>query len=264
MDAMFLKFADDLDNLTGGSLSVSDNLANERILLINSPGMEKPISLCVVHFSQAIGVCVQKTFPVRCHQWTDVDGDYIEVVKDNVQWFFVLDFNDQAMNRHFKKYNDLEEVHATQPNLLMVLAQPSLQSTRAVAELPAASENPSKPISARRAFAGAARLSQPSPEAEPASPFAIRSRSVSQPRPHHRRSHAQPRRAASIRRSAVETYDLSDSTGSSHPDCPRSPLGHRRLELRSYGSACCTCSGTCQRLGRGRGKGKGKLASDQK
>ncbi|TYK26784.1 CACTA en-spm transposon protein [Cucumis melo var. makuwa] len=120
MDAMFLKFADDLDNLTGGSLSVSDNLANERILLINSPGMEKPISLCVVHFSQAIGVCVQKTFPVRCHQWTDVDGDYIEVVKDNVQWFFVLDFNDQAMNRHFKKYNDLEEVHATQPNLLML------------------------------------------------------------------------------------------------------------------------------------------------
>ncbi|TYK22893.1 ty3-gypsy retrotransposon protein [Cucumis melo var. makuwa] len=76
--------------------------------------------------------------------------------------------------------------------------------------------------------------------------------------------------------------------------------GHRRPDFRSYGSACCTCSRTCQRLGtiyrtllgskqapsgtssgslteyfiltlfmscfsgRGRGKGKGKLASDQK
>ncbi|KAA0026002.1 hypothetical protein E6C27_scaffold34G003250 [Cucumis melo var. makuwa] len=40
------------------------------------------------------------------------------------------------------------------------------------------------------------------------------------------------------------------------------PSGHRRLDFRSYGSACCTCSGTCQLLGRGRGKGKGKLVGD--
>ncbi|KAA0053576.1 hypothetical protein E5676_scaffold522G00960 [Cucumis melo var. makuwa] len=65
--------------------------------------------------------------------------------------------------------------------------------------------------------------------------------------------------------------------GSSQPDCLSvsfgfatdqyvlgAPPGHRRPDFHSYGSTCCTCSGTCQLLGRGRGKGKGKLAGDQK
>ncbi|KAA0036738.1 uncharacterized protein E6C27_scaffold20G00150 [Cucumis melo var. makuwa] len=46
-------------------------------------------------------------------------------------------------------------------------------------------------------------------------------------------------------------------------DCVVSP----GTEDQSYvptGAHDCTCSGTCQRLGRGRGKGKGKLASDPK
>ncbi|KAL0546258.1 hypothetical protein IC582_016164 [Cucumis melo] len=126
-DDMFLQFEDDLDNnIAGGSSSVGDNtesssqqttptprrraqsrlLELERHVAINgripmtiAPGAEKPISPHAVRFSQAIGVCVRKTFPVRCLKWTDVGREYIEVVKGDLQRFFVLDFNDQAMNR---------------------------------------------------------------------------------------------------------------------------------------------------------------------
>ncbi|XP_050940280.1 uncharacterized protein LOC127149120 isoform X2 [Cucumis melo] len=195
-DDMFLQFEDDLDNnIAGGSSSVGDNtesssqqttptprrraqsrlLELERHVAINgripmtiAPGAEKPISPHAVRFSQAIGVCVRKTFPVRCLKWTDVGREYIEVVKGdlqvikctthlymisfetyltlanlmcyvcNVQRFFVLDFNDQAMNRfvehqmlttfkefradchtHFKKYSDPEEARANPPNALV-------------------------------------------------------------------------------------------------------------------------------------------------
>ncbi|KAA0059631.1 CACTA en-spm transposon protein [Cucumis melo var. makuwa] len=93
-DAMFLEFTDNLDNLTGGSSSVGDNsksssqpsatstpkrraqseflelehysAANGRILMTIALGAKKPISPYVVRFSQR---------------------------------FFVLDFNDQTMNR---------------------------------------------------------------------------------------------------------------------------------------------------------------------
>ncbi|KAA0048145.1 CACTA en-spm transposon protein [Cucumis melo var. makuwa] len=72
-------------------------------------------------------------------QWavSNVGKEYIDVVKGNL-YFFVLDFNDQAMNRfvehqmlstfkeflgdchrHFKKYNDLEEARANPPHLLV-------------------------------------------------------------------------------------------------------------------------------------------------
>uniref|UniRef100_A0A9I9ELP9 CACTA en-spm transposon protein n=1 Tax=Cucumis melo TaxID=3656 RepID=A0A9I9ELP9_CUCME len=38
-----------------------------------------------VRFSQAIGVCVRKTFPVHCLKWADVGREYIEVVKGDLQ-----------------------------------------------------------------------------------------------------------------------------------------------------------------------------------
>ncbi|XP_050936383.1 uncharacterized protein LOC127144457 [Cucumis melo] len=92
-DDMFLQFEDDLDNnIAGGSSSVGDNTGsssqqttptprrraqsrllelerhvaiNGRIPMTIAPGAEKPISPHAVRFSQAIGVCVRKTFPVR-------------------------------------------------------------------------------------------------------------------------------------------------------------------------------------------------------
>ncbi|KAA0039668.1 CACTA en-spm transposon protein [Cucumis melo var. makuwa] len=99
--AIFLKFIKDLNNPAGGSSSVSENSGLDE---------KKPISPHVVCFSQAIDVYVSKTFPICCLKWADIGRlEYIEVVKGDLQHLFVLDFNDQAMNTHFKKYNDPEE-----------------------------------------------------------------------------------------------------------------------------------------------------------
>ncbi|KAA0050689.1 CACTA en-spm transposon protein [Cucumis melo var. makuwa] len=70
--------------------------------------------------------------------WTDIGREYIEVVKGDLQQFFVLDFNDQEMNKfvehqilttfkefladchkHFRKYSDPEEARANPPNVLV-------------------------------------------------------------------------------------------------------------------------------------------------
>ncbi|KAA0057398.1 CACTA en-spm transposon protein [Cucumis melo var. makuwa] len=136
---MFLQFEDDLDNIAGGSSSVGDNTGSssqQTTPTLRRP--EKPISPYAVRFSQVIGVCVRKTFLVHCLKWADVGKEYIEVVKGDLQRLFVLDFNDQAMNRfvehqmlttfkefwadchrHFKKYSDLEEARANPPNALV-------------------------------------------------------------------------------------------------------------------------------------------------
>uniref|UniRef100_A0A9I9E598 CACTA en-spm transposon protein n=1 Tax=Cucumis melo TaxID=3656 RepID=A0A9I9E598_CUCME len=74
---------------------------NACILMAISLNTKKSISLYVVHFSQAIS-------------WATIGREYIEVVKANLQWFFVFDFNDQAMNRFieyqmlstFKEFQD--------------------------------------------------------------------------------------------------------------------------------------------------------------
>ncbi|TYK14632.1 CACTA en-spm transposon protein [Cucumis melo var. makuwa] len=139
-DAMFIEFEDDLDNVAGGSSSVGDNTKrhvaiNGHISMTIAPGEEKPIFPHVVRFNQMIGVCVRKIFPVCCLKWADVGREYIEVVKGDLQRLFVLDFNDQIMNRfvehqmlttfkefradyhrHFKKYSDPEEARANRPN----------------------------------------------------------------------------------------------------------------------------------------------------
>ncbi|KAA0040881.1 CACTA en-spm transposon protein [Cucumis melo var. makuwa] len=136
--AMFLEFEDHLDNIARGSSSVGDNTErhvaiNGRIPMTIALEAEKPISPHAVHFSQATDVCVRKTFPVRCLKWADVEREYIERL-------FVLDFNDQAMNRfvehqmlttfkefrtdchrHFKKYSNREEARANPPNALYEL-----------------------------------------------------------------------------------------------------------------------------------------------
>ncbi|KAA0025379.1 CACTA en-spm transposon protein [Cucumis melo var. makuwa] len=108
MDDMFLQFEDDLDNIAGGSSSVDDNT----------------------------GSSSQKTTPTP--RRPDVGREYIEVVKGDLKRLFVLDFNDQVMNRfvehqmlttfkefrvdchrHFKKYSGPEEARANPPNALV-------------------------------------------------------------------------------------------------------------------------------------------------
>ncbi|KAA0059655.1 CACTA en-spm transposon protein [Cucumis melo var. makuwa] len=122
---MFLKFEDDLDNLAGGSSSMGDNAET-----------------CVVSTLRAGAP--------RCSQWANFDDDHPwsreayfptrrSLQLGNRRQFFVLDFNDQAMNRfvehqmlttfkefradchrHFKKYNDVEEARVNPPNILAV------------------------------------------------------------------------------------------------------------------------------------------------
>ncbi|KAA0033022.1 CACTA en-spm transposon protein [Cucumis melo var. makuwa] len=112
--------------------------ANGRIPISIAPSVEKPILPHIVWFSQAIDGCVRKTFPVHHLRWADVGREYIEVVKGDLQCFFMLDFNDQAMNRfvkhqmltcfkkfrgdcrrHFEKYSNPEEAHANQPHIVV-------------------------------------------------------------------------------------------------------------------------------------------------
>ncbi|TYK11654.1 CACTA en-spm transposon protein [Cucumis melo var. makuwa] len=145
-DDMFLQFEDDLDNIAGGSSSVGDNTGsssqqttptprrraqsrllelerhvaiNGRIPMMIAPRAEKPISPQVVRFSQAIGVCVRKTFPVRCLKWADVGREYIEVVKGDLQMLTTFKEFRADCHKHFKKYSDPEEARANPPNALV-------------------------------------------------------------------------------------------------------------------------------------------------
>ncbi|KAA0026099.1 CACTA en-spm transposon protein [Cucumis melo var. makuwa] len=119
--AMFLELGKDLNNNVGGSSSMGDNSdeslettqpsstprcvqsrllklewnvhANGIILMSIAFGEEEPISPYAIWFSQAIDVCVRKTFLIYCLRWADVGREYIEIVKGDLPRFFTVDFN---------------------------------------------------------------------------------------------------------------------------------------------------------------------------
>ncbi|KAA0048642.1 CACTA en-spm transposon protein [Cucumis melo var. makuwa] len=105
MNAMFLEFEDDLDNIAGGSSSVGDNTGS------SSQQPATPTPRRRAH--QTIGMCVRKTFSVRYLKWADVGREYIEVVKGDLQRLSVLDFNGQAVN------SNSEEARANPLNALV-------------------------------------------------------------------------------------------------------------------------------------------------
>ncbi|TYK30274.1 hypothetical protein E5676_scaffold344G00350 [Cucumis melo var. makuwa] len=132
--------------------------------------------------------------------------------------------------------------------LLCSAAQPSRNRNRAVAELPAAPGESSKPICAAER-----------PSEQPS--LARRSRvEAASARP-------QPTRLCGPtgHQSSMD-IDMTRVTrrGPRIPTVLGVPRGTEDQSYVPTGAHDCTCSGTCQRLGRGRGKGKGKLASDPK
>ncbi|TYJ98632.1 CACTA en-spm transposon protein [Cucumis melo var. makuwa] len=147
-DAMFLEFEDDLDNdLVEGLSSMGDYAGlssqpsatptprrrvqfqllelerhvavNGRISMTITPRAEKPISSHAVRFSQVIGMCVRSTFPICCLKWVDVDREYIEVVKGDLQMLTTFKEFRADCHRYFKKYSNLEEAHANPLNILV-------------------------------------------------------------------------------------------------------------------------------------------------
>ncbi|KAA0040860.1 CACTA en-spm transposon protein [Cucumis melo var. makuwa] len=132
-DAMLLEFVDDLDNFAGGSSSVRDNsklehyvAANGQIPTMITPGAEKPIFPHVVRFSQAIGVCVRKTFSIRYLKYVDIGRIHrgcqgrptsSRFVEHQMLSTFKEFWGD--CHRHFKKYSDPEEACVNPPHLLV-------------------------------------------------------------------------------------------------------------------------------------------------
>ncbi|KAA0051730.1 CACTA en-spm transposon protein [Cucumis melo var. makuwa] len=92
---IFLEFDGDL-NTARGSSSMHNNFETTQPSLTSRSRAQ---SRLLKFESNAIGVCIRKTFLVHCLRWANIGREYIEAVKDNLQHFFVLDFNDQAMNR---------------------------------------------------------------------------------------------------------------------------------------------------------------------
>uniref|UniRef100_A0A9I9EG71 CACTA en-spm transposon protein n=1 Tax=Cucumis melo TaxID=3656 RepID=A0A9I9EG71_CUCME len=130
-DTMFLEFKDDLDNLAGGSSSVGDNAgSSSQPPATPTPRRRAQSRLLVLERHVVVNGRISMTIAPREEKST-----FSHAVRFS-QWFFVLDFNDQAMNRFvkhqmlttfkefrgdcqsFKKYSDLEEARANPPNVL--------------------------------------------------------------------------------------------------------------------------------------------------
>ncbi|KAA0062718.1 CACTA en-spm transposon protein [Cucumis melo var. makuwa] len=105
---------------------------------LNTVGGVKTLAVSTLGVGEAIGVCVRCRLPVYCLRWVDVERECIDVVKCDLQRFFMLDFNDQAMNgfvehqiftsfkefkgnchRRFKKYSNPEQARANLPHILV-------------------------------------------------------------------------------------------------------------------------------------------------
>ncbi|KAA0056293.1 CACTA en-spm transposon protein [Cucumis melo var. makuwa] len=80
-----------------------------RIPMMIASSVEKSIFPHVVRFSEAIGVCVQKTFSIHCLKWADVDREWIKVGKGDLQG---------DCHKDFKKYRDPKEARANPPHIL--------------------------------------------------------------------------------------------------------------------------------------------------
>ncbi|KAA0036578.1 CACTA en-spm transposon protein [Cucumis melo var. makuwa] len=85
----------EVDNVKNEQLSLEHYVhANGRISMLIAPSAKKPILPDAIRFNQAIGVCMRKAFPVYWFKWADVGREYIEVVKGDLQRFFLLGFDD--------------------------------------------------------------------------------------------------------------------------------------------------------------------------
>ncbi|KAA0065683.1 CACTA en-spm transposon protein [Cucumis melo var. makuwa] len=104
-DAMFLKFAKDLDNLVGGSSSVGDNSGDTSQSFVTlTPRRRAQSHLLELERYVATNGQIPMTIALG--------REYIEVVKTDFQ-FFVLDFNDQAIN------SNPDEARANPPHILV-------------------------------------------------------------------------------------------------------------------------------------------------
>ncbi|KAA0066296.1 CACTA en-spm transposon protein [Cucumis melo var. makuwa] len=142
-DDIFLQFEDDLDNIAGGSSSVGDNTESSSQQATPTPRRRAQSQLLELERHVAINGHISMTIAPEAEKpnsphVANIGREYIEVVKGDLQRLFVLDFNDQAMNRfvehqmlttfkefqadchkHFKKYSDGKEARVNPPNVLV-------------------------------------------------------------------------------------------------------------------------------------------------